>query len=315
MLQGHFRHSAAGHFHHARIHSAQPHIPASYPACSLDPVHNLRGQAAVDRLALATAGIKPGEGTSACLTCACSFLVRRSTNGGPGWSTAPTNSVASVDSAEATPSPGLQEEVEEVEQKLKDAEQGQARSGLVRFLMQFVTPALLEALILTFIAGKAQSLTCHAVFTGNRPCAALLWSPRYTCALSVVAQWTENSRSAEWGDRSQIATITLAATYNPYGVTIGAICGHAICTGTAVLGGGHASLLQVVSESVRVQPLRRSTSNHEWVTADVSRPALPAAGQLLAMRISQRTVACVGGMLFLAFASHSIFSSWSNRGL
>jgi Ca2+/H+ antiporter, TMEM165/GDT1 family len=69
---------------------------------------------------------------------------------------------------------------------------------------------------------------------------------------------------AEWGDRSQIATIALAASKDVYGVIIGGLAGHAFCTGLAVIG-----------------------------------------GRMLAARISERTVAIVGGILFFAFGIHS----------
>ncbi|KAF7132589.1 hypothetical protein RHSIM_Rhsim09G0129800 [Rhododendron simsii] len=71
---------------------------------------------------------------------------------------------------------------------------------------------------------------------------------------------------AEWGDRSQIATIALATHKNAVGVAVGACLGHTICTSVAVVG-----------------------------------------GSMLASKISQKTVATVGGLLFLGFSLSSYF--------
>ncbi|KAL4192691.1 hypothetical protein AMTRI_Chr06g173270 [Amborella trichopoda] len=71
---------------------------------------------------------------------------------------------------------------------------------------------------------------------------------------------------AEWGDRSQIATIALATHKNAIGVAVGATLGHTICTSVAVVG-----------------------------------------GSMLASKISQGTVATIGGLLFLCFSLSSYF--------
>lgn len=42
---------------------------------------------------------------------------------------------------------------------------------------------------------------------------------------------------AEWGDKSQISTIALAANKEAIGVTVGGMAGHCCCTGLAVVGG------------------------------------------------------------------------------
>ncbi|XP_028301002.1 putative divalent cation/proton antiporter TMEM165 [Gouania willdenowi] len=42
---------------------------------------------------------------------------------------------------------------------------------------------------------------------------------------------------AEWGDRSQLTTIILAAREDPFGVAVGGTIGHCMCTGLAVIGG------------------------------------------------------------------------------
>ncbi|KAF7456211.1 transmembrane protein 165 isoform X1 [Cryptosporidium felis] len=46
---------------------------------------------------------------------------------------------------------------------------------------------------------------------------------------------------AEWGDRSQIATILLSAYNDPISVFFGSIIGHSICTGLACYGGRYLS--------------------------------------------------------------------------
>ncbi|KAI0716129.1 hypothetical protein C8T65DRAFT_572284 [Cerioporus squamosus] len=45
----------------------------------------------------------------------------------------------------------------------------------------------------------------------------------------------------EWGDRSQISTIALAAADNVYVVALGTVVGHSCCTALAVIGGRYVS--------------------------------------------------------------------------
>eukprot|EP00270_Netrium_digitus_P003461 TRINITY_DN14020_c0_g1_i3.p1 TRINITY_DN14020_c0_g1~~TRINITY_DN14020_c0_g1_i3.p1 ORF type:complete len:232 (+),score=48.39 TRINITY_DN14020_c0_g1_i3:561-1256(+) len=80
----------------------------------------------------------------------------------------------------------------------------------------------------------------------------------------IVIQTFSLTFLGEWGDKSQIATIGLAAEDDVVGVALGGMLGHLICTSVAVVGGRH-----------------------------------------LAAKISERTVAICGGLLFLAFAAHA----------
>jgi putative Ca2+/H+ antiporter (TMEM165/GDT1 family) len=52
----------------------------------------------------------------------------------------------------------------------------------------------------------------------------------------------------EWGDKSQLATIGLAADENPLGVVLGGIVAQTLCTTAAVLGG--KSLASQISERI-----------------------------------------------------------------
>lgn len=50
----------------------------------------------------------------------------------------------------------------------------------------------------------------------------------------VVLEALALTFTAEWGDRTQLATMTLATTHHPLGVIAGATLGHAICAAIAI---------------------------------------------------------------------------------
>ncbi|KAG8930321.1 hypothetical protein FRC03_000645 [Tulasnella sp. 419] len=70
----------------------------------------------------------------------------------------------------------------------------------------------------------------QGTISGAKNFASLLLGPTFVQAFILTFL-------GEWGDRSQIATIALAAAHNVYLVTIGTIVGHSVCTALAVLGG------------------------------------------------------------------------------
>ena len=53
----------------------------------------------------------------------------------------------------------------------------------------------------------------------------------------IVTQSFTMTFLAEWGDRSQIATIALASHKNLLGTILGGCIGHSLCTGLACVGG------------------------------------------------------------------------------
>ncbi|KAF1855128.1 hypothetical protein Lal_00004256, partial [Lupinus albus] len=111
------------------------------------------------------------------------------------------------------PNEGVSAEMHEVEQELaeKEKEMGRKRGDSV----------------------SAYTLEMGAV-------ASIVQGATNLCSLLLSPAWVQTfimTFLGEWGDRSQIATIAMAAGQDYWWVTLGATCGHAICTGVAVIGG------------------------------------------------------------------------------
>ena len=152
-----------------------------------------------------------------------------------------------------SPEEGVTQEMKEVEMELEEKEELARKLGRRR---SSVTPYMLEA-------GRGNGVGSRKSRSGTRlpaPPASPPSSPdsrdsspsrRSTisnafaginnlCSLLLSPAWVQTfimTFLGEWGDRSQIATIAMAAGQDYWWVTGGAVSGHALCTAAAVIGG------------------------------------------------------------------------------
>jgi len=119
---------------------------------------------------------------------------------------------------------------------------GQAASLLPKVYIHYAEIALFVAfgIKLLYDASKMPVSTCNTDVVEEAEAAvkqADLQLPKQKTPWAILTEAFFLTFVAEWGDRTQIATIALAAGNNPIGVTTGAILGHGICAAIAVIGG------------------------------------------------------------------------------
>lgn len=137
----------------------------------------------------------------------------------------------------------VQEELKEVEQELEEKAAGGRRSsrsledglspssrGGHSLRRSTSSPSLSDSDEDDYARARGRNAPGMTSLEGIQNLAGLLLSPAWVQTFVMTFL-------GEWGDRSQIATIAMAAGQDYWYVTIGAISGHAICTGIAVIGG------------------------------------------------------------------------------
>ncbi|ORY87422.1 hypothetical protein BCR35DRAFT_320956 [Leucosporidium creatinivorum] len=137
----------------------------------------------------------------------------------------------------------MEEEMREVQKEVEEAEEevssGGKRTGPSYAMSDLEEGRMSPARVATPPTGRSRrgSLTMPSkdaavsgLKDGAKNLCHLFFSPIFVQAFVLTFL-------AEWGDRSQITTIALAAAHNVWLVTFGTTLGHSFCTMLAVLGG------------------------------------------------------------------------------
>ncbi|KAF2111710.1 hypothetical protein BDV96DRAFT_498969 [Lophiotrema nucula] len=144
-----------------------------------------------------------------------------------------------------SPDEGVGEEMREVEMELEEKEHLAGR----RRKSSTVSPYMLESgrarrsrsqSRLPAPARSPSSSPARSPSPGGSTMASIVAGLTNLFSLLLSPAWVQTfimTFLGEWGDRSQIATIAMAAGSDYWWVTGGAIVGHGICTSVAVIGG------------------------------------------------------------------------------
>jgi putative Ca2+/H+ antiporter (TMEM165/GDT1 family) len=148
------------------------------------------------------------------------------------------------------PNEGVGEEMKEVEMELEEKEHDMARRNSKRSNSNAISPYALES-----GRGRRSRSDSRLPAPPRSPSSSRSPSPSGGAGTSIKGAldglsnlfslllspaWVQTfvmTFLGEWGDRSQIATIAMAAGNDYWWVTLGALVGHACCTGVAVVGG------------------------------------------------------------------------------
>lgn len=112
--------------------------------------------------------------------------------------------------------------------------------GEIALFLGFGFKLLYDASQMSALAENTGEKEAAVEVTKQHPETAIAYSTNdklQSANFAILLQAFSLTFLAEWGDRTQISTIALAASHQPVGVTIGAILGHGICTAIAVIGG------------------------------------------------------------------------------
>lgn len=149
------------------------------------------------------------------------------------------------------PGQGVSEEMKEVEMELEEKEQLARKMGRRR---SSITPYVLEGGRVNSRKTRSNTrLPAPPDSPPSSPEGSRSPSPSRVSAIATMSSGVNNLFSlllspawvqtfimtflGEWGDRSQIATIAMAAGQDYWWVTGGAVTGHGFCTAIAVIGG------------------------------------------------------------------------------